>query len=70
MADELSGRERRRELYCEVIRDIGILVLVFAPLDIFLSKPNWSGAAVTMLMGAAITAIVFGVHQDPRGKRR
>jgi hypothetical protein len=70
VADELSGKERRRELYCEVIRDVGILVLVFAPLDIVLEKPNWSGAWLTLLMSAAAAVIVFGVHQDPRSKQR
>ena len=70
MADELSGKERRRELYCEAIRDVGILVLVFAPLDIVLGKPNWSAAWLALLITAAVAAIAFGVHQDPRSKRQ
>ena len=70
VAEEFSGKERRRELYCEVIRDVGILVLVFAPLDLVLYQSNWSGAWLALLMGAAGGMIVFGVHQDPRSKRR
>ena len=70
MADELSGKERRRELYCEVIRDVGILVLVFAPLDIVLYKPDWSGAWVALLVGVAAVLVFIGVQQDPRSQRR
>ena len=74
MADELSGKERRRELYTEAIRDVGILVLVFAPLDILTSKGDWHSflvlGRVLGLMGVAVAVIVFGVRQDPRGRRR
>ncbi|HEV3459493.1 MAG TPA: hypothetical protein VHG32_23325 [Thermoanaerobaculia bacterium] len=70
MAGELSGKERRRELYCEAIRDVGILVLVFAPLDIVLEKPNWSGVWVALLAGVAVVLIFIGVRQDPRSQRR
>lgn len=69
MADELSGKERRRELYCEVIRDVGILILVFAPLDIVLYRPNWSGVWVALLVGVAAVLIFIGVQQDPRSQR-
>jgi hypothetical protein len=70
VAEELSGRDRRRELYCEVIRDIGILVLVFAPLDIVLSRPDLSIDWLTLLISAAVAMIIFGVHHDPRSKQR
>lgn len=70
VADELSGTERRRELYCEVIRDVGILVLVFAPLDIVLYKPDWSGAWVALLVGIAAVLVYIGVQQDPRSQGR
>jgi hypothetical protein len=67
---ERSGKERRRELYCEVARDVGILVFVFAPLDIVLSSRAWSGPWLAVLMAAAVAVIIFGVHQDPGSKRR
>lgn len=70
MAEELSGRDRRRELYCEVIRDVGILILVFAPLDIVLSRPDWSIGWLTLLISAAVAMIIFGVQHDPRSKQR
>ena len=70
MAEELSGRDRRRELYGEVIRDVGILVLVFAPLDIVLSRPDLSIGWLALLISAAVAMIVFGVHHDPRSKQR
>lgn len=70
MAGEFSGRARRRELYCEVARDVGILVLVFAPLDIVLNSRDWSGTWLAMLMAGAVSVIIFGVHQDPGSKRR
>ena len=70
MAEELSGRKRRRELYCEVLRDVGILVLVFAPLDIVLSRPDLSIGWLALLISAAVAMIVFGVHHDPRSRQR
>jgi hypothetical protein len=68
--DELRGKERRRELYGEVIRDVGILALVFAPLDILISKPAWIGGRILMIVTAAVAVIIFGVHQDPRGRSK
>jgi len=70
VAEELSGRDRRRELYCEVIRDIGILVLVFAPLDVVVSRPDLSIDWLALLISAAVAMIIFGVHHDPRSKQR
>ncbi len=70
MAEDLSGRDRRRELYGEIIRDIGILVLVFAPLDIVLSRPDLGIGWVALLVSAALAMIAFGVHHDPRSKQR
>jgi hypothetical protein len=70
VAEEFSGRERRRELYCEVIRDVGILIFVFAPLDLVLYKPDLRIGWSVLLMSAALAMIAFGVHQDPRSKQR
>jgi hypothetical protein len=70
VAEELSGRDRQRELYCEVIRDVGILVLVFAPLDIVLSRPDLSIGWLALLISAAVAMIIFGVRHDPRSKQR
>jgi hypothetical protein len=69
MAGEHSGKARLRELYCEVARDIGILVLVFAPLDVVLSRTDWSGLWLAVMIAAAGVLIIFGVHQDPGSKR-
>jgi hypothetical protein len=70
VAEELSGRDRQRELYCEVIRDVGILILVFAPLDIVLSRPDLSIGWLALLISAAVAMIIFGVHHDPRSRQR
>jgi hypothetical protein len=67
---ERHGKARRRELYCEVARDVGILVFVFAPLDIVLNSRDWSGPWLAALMAGAVAVIIIGVHQDPGSKRR
>jgi hypothetical protein len=70
MPEELGGKQRRRELWAEVLRDIGILVLVFAPLDIVLARSDWSGVLLSAIVSAAIALIAFGVHQDPRSRAK
>jgi hypothetical protein len=66
--EELWGKERRRELWAEVFRDIGILGLVFAPLDVILAGKDWRGAWLSAIVTAAAVMVVFGVRLDPRSR--
>ncbi len=54
---------RRHELWGATLREIGILLLVFAPLDVLLSEglagPHWGWATVFALCGFVL--IIVGI---------
>lgn len=53
---------QRYELWGESVREIGILVLVFVPLDILISSgpPNWKNILTFAVVGLIL--IVLGVE--------
>ncbi len=54
---------QRYELWGESVREIGILVLVFVPLDILISPgaaPNWKN--ILIFAGVGLILIVLGVE--------
>ena len=60
----------RHELWAEAIRDIGILLLVFVPLDVLLkngqlTKTNWLIALVFVIVGLLL--IELGVRMGELG---
>lgn len=62
---ELDKKKRRKELLNEALRDIGMLAIVFAPLDTILSEhPKW-WAAVLFLVGGVVT-LAAGIELDAR----
>lgn len=57
---------RVRRLLGETIREIGILVFVFAPLETVLADQPVSRAAVMLAMLGSLTMIVAGVVLETR----
>ena len=64
------GCKERYELWAEAIRDIGILFLVFAPLDTLLkSEPghwyDWPLAVGIAIVGWVLLYVGVGMGTDP-----
>jgi hypothetical protein len=52
--------ERQRyELRAEAIRDVGILLLVFVPLDTFLREGKLTGSRLLIALGFAILGLLL-----------
>jgi len=63
--NQLSKKKRRAELRNEALRDIGMLAIVFAPLDAALSEhPRWWTAILFFVFGIAFLAL--GIELDVR----
>jgi hypothetical protein len=62
----LSGKQGRRELYCGGVREVGILLSVFVPLDIVVSRPTWSVPWLLVAVFTSFGAVIAGVELDPR----
>jgi len=58
---------RLRALYCEALRECGVLVLVFASLDGAFQVVTVSWWAVLLWAGCGVVLLVLGIHLDPEG---
>jgi hypothetical protein len=62
----VSGRQRRiRALFCEALRDGGILVLVFASLDGAFNAVPVSRWAVLVWGASGAVLLLLGIFLDP-----
>jgi hypothetical protein len=50
---------RRYELWAEAIRDVGILMLVFVPLDSFVREGPVTRTTLLVVVGFAIVGLLF-----------
>jgi len=61
------GVKQRYELWAEAIRDIGILFLVFAPLDTLLSPEHrhwWEWLIAAILGAGGLVLIEIGIRME------
>ncbi len=59
-------KTKRSQLFGETIREIGILLLVFAPLDAWLQRETHSpeGWGLAAIMVAALLLILYGIKLE------
>lgn len=62
----MAGKQRH-ELWAEAIRDVGILIFVFAPLDtiIRINRGNWHDWTLALLLAAlGVLLVARGVNME------
>jgi hypothetical protein len=67
-----SGSERKRKalrLYCEVFREIGALVIVFAQLDVVFGGAKVSSWTLWGWVVLGVLVLLLGVHLDPEVRK-
>jgi len=57
----MIDKRKTERLVGETIRDIGILVFVFGPLDALFQQPTPGVAVVALLVGGGLFFIVLGI---------
>ncbi len=64
----MAGKQRH-ELWAEAVRDIGILLFVFGPLDTVIREKNgpwdWLLAGAIALLGLALIYVGVNLEADP-----
>ena len=66
----LSGKPGRGEIYCEGVREVGILLSVFLPLDFVLAGPPWSVPWLLFAVFTSLALVIAGAELDPRSSAR
>ena len=66
----LSARQRARveELISEAYREVGVLLIAFAPLDAVFAGPGW-GTSVAGLLFLLLGLLLFGIGTRMEARR-
>ena len=62
----MIDKRKAQHLVGETIRDIGILVLVFAPLDAFFREQRTPPVPLTLICGVGLLCIGLGIMLEAR----
>lgn len=63
------NRERTLHLYCETLREAGMLAVVFAALDVSIENRNVSGWIVLTWIVLGLVMLYAGVRLDPEVRK-
>lgn len=62
----MIDKRKARHLFGETIRDVGILVVVFGPLDAFFQAEPTDGVALATIVACGLLFITLGIIVEAR----